>query len=190
MANVINILLLQGSTFVQEVIAKDTDNTVINLSGYSVASKMKKTHTTPASGAITFSCGIYEAITGKIRLNLTASQTAAIVAGRYVYDVEITAPGTESTVYSATVTDGGSGYTTATITFSGGGASIQATGTATIASGIITGITVTSAGTGYVSDPFITITGDGAGATATAIRGGFVTRVVEGMITVSPEITI
>lgn len=73
-------------------------------------------------------------------------------------------------VVSATVTAGGTGYTTATVAFSGGGGS-GATATATITSGAITAITITASGTGYTSNPTVTISGNGAGATATAAAG-------------------
>lgn len=91
---------------------------------------------------------------------------------------------------SITVTNGGSGYTTATVTISapmfapnGGQCSQTATATAIIDAGVIVGITVTNPGCGYISYPTtinelgvnftwtsatVTITGDGTGATATA----------------------
>lgn len=92
-----------------------------------------------------------------------------------------------------TITNGGSGYTTATITFSapqftpiGGNCSITATGTAIISSGSIVGVTMTEPGCGYMKlsadehftelglDSYwyattVTITGDGVGAAATPI---------------------
>jgi uncharacterized repeat protein (TIGR01451 family)/fimbrial isopeptide formation D2 family protein len=67
------------------------------------------------------------------------------------------------------VNNGGSGYTSApTVNIAGGGGA-GAVATATVASGVITGITVTSAGAGYTSAPTISfLGGGGAGATATA----------------------
>src|SRR5262249_6976504 len=44
----------------------------------------------------------------------------------------------------------------------------QATASATILAGVITGYTVTNPGSGYYIQPLVTITGDGTGATATA----------------------
>lgn len=70
-------------------------------------------------------------------------------------------------VYSITVTAGGSGYTSATVGFSGGGGT-GATATATVTSGAVASCTVTAAGTAYTSAPTVTISGDGTGATATA----------------------
>ena len=65
---------------------------------------------------------------------------------------------------------GGSGYTSVpTVTFSGGGATTQATATATILDGAVTGFTSLTDGAGYTSTPTIKITGgNGANASASA----------------------
>lgn len=67
-----------------------------------------------------------------------------------------------------TITNGGSGYTTAAISFTGGSGS-GAAATATIVGGIITKIVITNPGTGYVASDTVTvvITGDGSSAAAT-----------------------
>lgn len=90
-------------------------------------------------------------------------------------------------VRSITVTSGGTGYTNATVTISApypngpGTCYVTATATATISGGSITGIVVTNPGCGYseyggtfftgFSHPAVTVTisGDGSGATATAV---------------------
>ena len=75
-----------------------------------------------------------------------------------------------SAVAKITVTNGGTGYTAATVTLSGGGLAggTATTATATVAGGSITGIAFT-AGTGtYTDAPLVTITGNGFGATAMA----------------------
>ena len=66
-----------------------------------------------------------------------------------------------------TVTNGGSGYTTASVTITGGGGS-GATADATITAGVITGLVLTNPGTNYSTQPTVSIIGDGTGATATA----------------------
>ncbi|MFC2974710.1 phage tail tube protein [Azotobacter bryophylli] len=72
------------------------------------------------------------------------------------------------TLAEMTVTDGGSGYTTApTVTISGGGGT-GATAEATLSGGVVTGIAITNPGSGYTSAPSVAIAGDGTGATATA----------------------
>ena len=75
-------------------------------------------------------------------------------------------------VNTVTVTNQGSGYTSApTVTFSGGGTPTeqQATGTATVVDGKVTSIAITDTGSNYTSTPTITISGGGgSSATATA----------------------
>ncbi|NRP19905.1 hypothetical protein LPJGGPFB_03163 [Ensifer adhaerens] len=75
-----------------------------------------------------------------------------------------------NSIDTITITNGGSGYTSATVAITGGGASGSgiATATATVVGGVVTGITITSYGFGYTSVPTVTISGDGTGATATA----------------------
>ena len=77
-------------------------------------------------------------------------------------------------VGSGPVPAGGSGYSSATVTFAdptavtpaNGG--ITATGTATVSGGAVTAITITNPGYGYSSAPTVTVGGDGSSATATS----------------------
>jgi len=73
-------------------------------------------------------------------------------------------------IYTIDVTAGGSGYTTVPIvTVTGGGATTQATATASILNGRVTAITVITPGSFYTGAPTISIAGTtGTGATATA----------------------
>lgn len=75
-----------------------------------------------------------------------------------------------ATVSTITITNGGTGYTTApTLTFSGGSAITQAQGSCTIVNGIITTVTVTSPGYGYTSVPTISLSQVLGGAQLTAV---------------------
>lgn len=77
--------------------------------------------------------------------------------------------GVSGGVTGYTITAGGVGYTSATVTFSaptGGG--VTATGTAVVTAGAVVKIVITNRGSGYTAAPTITIGGPGAGATATA----------------------
>jgi hypothetical protein len=79
-----------------------------------------------------------------------------------------------SRVFYATVSAGGSGYSSATtVTISGGGGS-GATATATISHGSITSVTITNSGSGYTSAPSITFAdpNGGSGAAATTSISG------------------
>lgn len=71
-------------------------------------------------------------------------------------------------IKSVTVGSRGTGYTSATISFTSTTGS-GATATATIVGGQITAITVTNGGTGYVTGEPVVITGNGTGAAATAV---------------------
>lgn len=86
---------------------------------------------------------------------------------------QATAALTPTTVDTALVLAGGTGYTSApTVGVAGGGGS-GATFTAQIAGGQVTGLTRTNAGTGYTSAPTLTISGGGgSGAKAIAVLVG------------------
>ena len=85
-------------------------------------------------------------------------------AGVFEYDVK--------SLLSASVTAGGSGYSSVpTVAITGGGG-YGATATATISGGAVTAITVTNPGREYTSTPTITISGGGgSSATSTATVG-------------------
>lgn len=75
-------------------------------------------------------------------------------------------------ILSYTVTAGGSGYSSATVSVGApdaiSGTYIPATATATISGGAITAVNVVVSGSGYVLPPVVTISGNGTGALATA----------------------
>jgi hypothetical protein len=76
-------------------------------------------------------------------------------------------------VIDLTVQNGGLGYSVGdTLTFTGGGGTIQAQGfVASAPGGIIDAVRIIQIGLGYTSDPTITISGGGAGAVITIFRG-------------------
>ena len=102
-AGTYNFVLDQGATFTRQLTVKD-DGTVMNLTGYSVASKMRSTHDS-STVVGTFTCTISDAANGKITMQMTNSTTAAIEEGIYVYDLEITASsGTVTRIMQGNVT--------------------------------------------------------------------------------------
>ncbi len=82
-----NIVVDQGSSFSTSINITDTSDTVIDLTGYTGAAQMRKHYT--SSNSTPFVVNIMPA-DGEVRLSLTANTTTALVAGRYVYDVELT----------------------------------------------------------------------------------------------------
>ena len=95
-------------------------------------------------------------------------QSSGSQDGKTLFDNGRIRDGVIGIVNGVSIGAGGSGYSSATVTFSGGGATVQATGTVTLTGDAVSGISITSGGYGYTSAPTVTITGDGSGATATA----------------------
>ena len=63
-----------------------------NLTGYTVAMKLKQ-HYDSSTADVTVTCTLSNATGGVVALALTATQTAALTARRYVYDLAITSSG-------------------------------------------------------------------------------------------------
>ncbi len=82
------------------------------------------------------------------------------------------------------LSDGGSGYTEASVALSGGGGS-GAAATAVIEGGVVKAIKISRAGTGYTAAPTVAITGNGTGAKATAIPGATANPVVAELLAVA-----
>ena len=103
MASISNIFIDQGATFTTTVTVTDSSGSAVNLSGYSVAAQIRKTFL--SASATAFTASISNASSGEITISLTPTQTAALEAGRFVYDVVITASGgTKTRVVEGQVT--------------------------------------------------------------------------------------
>ena len=82
-----NIVIDQGTDYETSLNITDDDGYAIDLTGYTGVAKMRKHYT--SSNAVSFNVAI-TGPSGNVSLSMTASQTANIVAGRYVYDVQLT----------------------------------------------------------------------------------------------------
>ena len=87
-AGTYNFIIDQGATFTRQLTVKE-DGSAMDLTGYSVASKFRSTHDS-STVVGTFTCSISNASGGIITMAMTASTTADIEEGIYVYDLEIT----------------------------------------------------------------------------------------------------
>jgi len=88
MATVANIFVDQGSDYSNIITVTASTGQALNLTGYTVASQMRKSYT--SSTAYAFTASLYVGAQGTVRIQLTAAQSEAIPPGRYLYDVEIT----------------------------------------------------------------------------------------------------
>ena len=95
MAIIANIFIDQGTDFELEVDVTDTNDNIIDLAGYSAAAQMRKTYGSSSVSA-TFTTTITPS-TGKVKLELTDTQTTGLTAGRYVYDLNITSGSGQTT---------------------------------------------------------------------------------------------
>lgn len=91
MAQIQNIYIDQGTTFSLSIVVNDQNGDPKDLSEYTAAAQMRKSYYTNTS--INFTAHISLPEDGEVTVSLTATQTSAIKAGRYVYDIEITGEG-------------------------------------------------------------------------------------------------
>ena len=89
MAAILNLIIDQGTTFSKQIAVFETDGiTVQNLTGATATSQLRKNYT--STNYETINATINSPTTGIIVMSLTAVETAALKAGRYVYDLQVT----------------------------------------------------------------------------------------------------
>jgi hypothetical protein len=102
-ATIANIFIDQGSDYSNIITVTASNGQSLNLSGYTVASQLRKSY--QSSTSYTFTSSVYDTATGKIRLQLSSNQSQEIPAGRWLYDVEITSSsGTKTRVVEGVAT--------------------------------------------------------------------------------------
>lgn len=88
MATISNLFVDAGSNYNNIVTVSASNGFPLDLTGYTVKSQMRKSYS--STTAYAFTSSVYDAVNGKIKLELTAIQSEAIPPGRWLYDVEIT----------------------------------------------------------------------------------------------------
>ena len=86
-----NLTVDQGTDFTMSVDVTDTDGDALNLTGFTVAGQVRRSYF--STTAVNFTCAVSNATSGIITVSLSGTQSDAMKAGRYVYDVEITNAG-------------------------------------------------------------------------------------------------
>ena len=101
-----NLVINTGSTFSQTFNLQSTEtNSAMDLTGYTPTSQMRKW--AGASAKTDFSAVIPDPKTaGKVTISLTASQTAELKGGRYVYNILITGDGDSAPNTTDSVVEG------------------------------------------------------------------------------------
>jgi hypothetical protein len=87
MATKANLVIDQGTTYNTSLSVTDDDGNIIDLTGYSAAAMIRKHYTSTTSTSFVASVNVSS---GEVTLSLTSNTTANLVAGRYVYDCELT----------------------------------------------------------------------------------------------------
>lgn len=91
MAAISNLAIDQGTTFSVTFTVNDDTGSARDLNGYEARSQLRRSYYTTSNTA--FTANITDPTGGLVNLGLTSSQTSGLKAGRYVYDVELVAPG-------------------------------------------------------------------------------------------------
>lgn len=86
MAQKVNIVIDQGTTFNTDYTFTDENDNPIDFSTYQGSSQLRKTYSSSTSYA--FTVGL--ANNGVVSLSMSANTTSSISPGRYLYDLEVT----------------------------------------------------------------------------------------------------
>jgi hypothetical protein len=109
-AGIYNFTIDQGSNWDLNVIYKDSTGTVINLTGYTAAMQLRQNYNSDTADlTLNTSNGgiVITGAQGKLVLSATAVQTAALDAGFYVYDLEISSGGVVTRLIQGQITVAG-----------------------------------------------------------------------------------
>lgn len=95
MASTYNILVDQGSTYTLAVTYKDSTGAAINLTGYTAAMQLRLDYDS-ATAVLSLSSPsngiVITGASGLVSITMSATQTAALSADTFLYDLEITSP--------------------------------------------------------------------------------------------------
>jgi hypothetical protein len=87
MATIQNLYIDQGTTYSLTITVSDQNGDAKILTDYTVRGQLRKSYY--SSTSTSFTAEATSPLDGEITISLTATQTSALKAGRYVYDIEI-----------------------------------------------------------------------------------------------------
>lgn len=82
-SQVINLVMEQGSTFVETFTIRDSNGSIVDMSSYSVSGQMRRHHESETYHAFTAN-----GTSSGISISMTTAQTSNVDPGWWVYDVE------------------------------------------------------------------------------------------------------
>lgn len=91
MATVKHLTIDQGTTYSLSITVSGANANPLDLTGYTLRAQMRKSYGATSYTAFTVTAAA-DPTTGELTISLTAVQTSALKAGRYVYDIEIVSP--------------------------------------------------------------------------------------------------
>lgn len=87
MAQKANITIDQGTTFASGIDLLNDNDEPVDVTNYAARGQIRKHYS--STNAVSFTTTLSN---GSLVISLTANQTAGMVAGRYVYDIELVDP--------------------------------------------------------------------------------------------------
>jgi len=87
MATIQNLYIDQGTTFSLAIVVSDQNGDAKDLTEFTVRGQLRKSYY--SSTSISFTAVKSTPLEGEITISLTPTQSSALKAGRYVYDIEI-----------------------------------------------------------------------------------------------------
>ena len=99
-----NLIIYTGTDFMTTFVLEDAkSNSLMNLTGYTACAQMKRYESSLKTADFSVSFA-NDRTTGKVTVSIGASDTAAIKAGKYFYDLLLNSPtGTTSRAVEGTV---------------------------------------------------------------------------------------
>lgn len=82
-----NMVIDQGSTFASTIEILDENDEALDVTNYTARGQIRKHYS--STNAVSFTTSLSN---GSLVISLTANQTTNMVAGRYVYDLELVDP--------------------------------------------------------------------------------------------------
>ena len=98
-----NLTIDQGSTFAANLQYVTNSKIPVDLTGYTIRSQMRKSYKS-ANASAAFTTSVITAESGNIQLSLTASITANLKYGRYVYDAKANVGNVSVKIFEGIVT--------------------------------------------------------------------------------------